>query len=62
MWAIYQIQLDWKTYKYYYETDELAHPTANPTQEKLGFKSGLNATAVDQIEWFLSNAAGLENM
>ena len=35
VFAIYQIMLGWKTYTYYYETDELPNPSkANPTQEK----------------------------
>ena len=36
VFAIYQIMLGWKTYKYYYETDELPKPKANSTQAKLG--------------------------
>ena len=32
VFAIYQIMLGWKTYKYYYETDELPNPS--PTQPK----------------------------
>ena len=35
-----QYKLGWvgKTYGYYYETDELPKPKANPIQEKLGLK------------------------
>ena len=32
VFAIYQIMLGWKTYKYYYKTDELPNP--RPTQPK----------------------------
>ena len=32
VFAIYQMMLGWKTYKYYYETDELPNP--RPTQPK----------------------------
>ena len=32
VFAIYQILLGWKTYKYYHETDELPNP--RPTQPK----------------------------
>ena len=32
VFAIYQIMLGWKTWKYYYETDELPNP--RPTQPK----------------------------
>ena len=32
VYAIYQILLGWKTYKYYYETEELPNP--RPTQPK----------------------------
>ena len=41
MFAIVQILLGWKTCKYYYETDELPNPKANPTQEKV-LRSRLN--------------------
>ena len=33
--AMYQILLDWKAYKHYYETDELPKPKANPIKNKL---------------------------
>ena len=32
MFAIYRILLSWRTYEYYYETDELPNPTNSPTQ------------------------------
>ena len=38
VFAICQILMGWKTCKYYYETDELPNPKANPTQEKIGEK------------------------
>ena len=43
VFAIHQILLGWKTYKYYNETDELPNP--RPTQPKKNYiKSGVWAT------------------
>ena len=33
VFAIYQFLLGWKICKYYYETDELPNPKADPAQE-----------------------------
>ena len=39
VFTIYQTMLGWKTYKYFfYETDDLPQPSANPTQQKWGLK------------------------
>ena len=38
VFAICQILMGWKTCKYYYETDELPNPKANPTQGKIRLK------------------------
>ena len=48
VFAIYQIMLSWKTYKYCRETDEL--PNRRPTQqpEKKSVKSGIWATFLPQ--------------
>ena len=42
--AIYQIMLGWKTWKCYYETDELPNPRQTQPQEKVGYISGIWAT------------------
>ena len=34
VFAIYQIMLGWKTWKYYYETDELPNPKGQPNPRK----------------------------
>ena len=48
VFAIYQIMLGWKTYEYYYETDELPNP--RPTQPKENqVKRGIWATFFPQI-------------
>ena len=47
--AIYQIMLGWKTYKYYYETDELPNPRPTQPQEKLGWKCHLGRFFPQQI-------------
>ena len=41
VFAIYQILLGWKTYKYYYETDELPNPRPTQPKEKNQVKSGI---------------------
>ena len=43
VFAIYQSLLGWKTYKYYYETDELPNPRPTQNQQKQ-VKSGIWAT------------------
>ena len=35
VFAIYLVLLGWKTFKYYYETDELPNPRPTKPQEKL---------------------------
>ena len=37
---MHQVLLGWKTYKYYYETDELPNPRPTQNQEKSGEKFG----------------------
>ena len=41
VFAIYQILLGWKTYRYYYETNELPNPMPPPNPRKIRLKWSL---------------------